>query len=98
MTVAFRRKVIDDDTRTGFGDLYGRVPAVILSYGEAVATCDKLDFQPFVDRAGRLAAFYQSVPKQFDRAARAGPARTVRPESYFITDPNLATVHIYFEL
>ena len=72
ITVEFKRKIIDDDTRTGFGDLYGRVPAVILSYGEAVATCDKLDFQPFVDRAERLAAFYQSVvSSSIERRARA---------------------------
>jgi hypothetical protein len=68
---------------------------VTFSYGEPASGDGAIDFQPFVERAERLARdyyrFLQSVQETHAQAFRI-----IRRE-WFLADRNFATIHICFE-
>lgn len=66
---------------------FGDTGAVTISYGESVPSCENIDFQPFVQRAERLAEFYAS-----------GPLHIIRRSWYSVSNHNLVTVEIHYEL
>jgi hypothetical protein len=75
---------IDFDHRDSFSAISD---IATCSYGEYVATCEGIDFEPLVERAESLATFYS-----------AGVLKIVRREWHCISDSNLAVVCIYFRL
>jgi len=80
-----------------FSDLSGPgSDPVILSYGESVPTCEAMNFQPFVERAEKLASFYYDLLQALAGASRVAALKIIRREWYCVTNPNLVTVHVHF--
>ena len=69
---------------------------VILSYGESVPTCEGINFQPFVQRAEKLASFYHDLLQTFAAVPGAEQLRIIRRKWYCVTHPNLVTIEVHF--
>ena len=70
---------------------------VILSDGESVPACEAINFQPFVQRAEKLAGFYCDLFQALTGASKAEALKIIRREWYCVTNPSLVTVHIHFQ-
>ncbi len=70
---------------------------VTLSYGESVSTSEEIDFQPFVERAERLASFYHDLLHSLAGEPRGEPLTIIRRQWFCVTNPNLVTVQIQFQ-
>ena len=68
---------------------------VMLSYGESVPACEPMNFEPFVQRAERLAEFYYDFLRVQTRS-RVDPFNVSGREWYCVTNPNLVAVHVHF--
>jgi hypothetical protein len=68
---------------------------VTLSYGEPVSGGDTIDFQPFVERAERLAHSYHSLLRTFGEAG-SQPFR-IKCREWFLASPAWVTIHICFD-
>lgn len=66
----------------------------IFSYGEMVASHRRLPFEPFVERAERLAEAHRDL---LDPGSAGKPLAIVRREWMWATNPDVAVVHVYFD-
>lgn len=71
---------------------------LIVSYGESVSQCEGIDFQPFIRRAQQFADFYKGLVRKLAASPSSEPLQMVRRRWYCITDPNLVTVELLFDL
>ena len=66
----------------------------LFSYGEYVPTHRGIPFDPFVERAERLAKRHMDRL----RGPESGPLQIVRREWLWATNPDVAVVHVYFQV
>ena len=66
----------------------------LFSYGEIVPLHRGLTFEPFIERAEKLAKGYRDL---IDAGAASQPLNIVRREWMWATSPDVAVVHIYFD-
>ncbi len=74
----------------------GTAGVVMFSYGESVAACEDIDYEPFLSRAEKRARFHYDLPES-RHASQKAPFQVIRREWWCVTNPNLVAVHIYFE-
>lgn len=93
-----RQKNIDEAyTYVDFRDeSEARSGVFLISYGEYLPSSDRIDYQPFLERAESLAGFH--VPFLDRHALGASAVRVIRREWFCTTSPDMAVVHIYLRI
>jgi hypothetical protein len=68
----------------------------LVSYGEYVETCSRVDYRPLIERAENLAKFHRAFLTG-DSSSELG-LKILRREWFCATNPDIAVVHVYIEL
>jgi hypothetical protein len=68
---------------------------VLFSYGEYVPSCEGIVYGAFLDRAEHRARVHGNIRMG---GAQSGPLRVVKREWFCATSPDIAVVHVYFEM
>jgi hypothetical protein len=69
----------------------------MVSYGERVPTCERVDFYPFIERAETFVNFYDEGVLRHEEQSKNRILTIRRREWYCVRNPNLVVVQVYFE-